>query len=69
MKILWFTNSLPPDHAEAIGRPVTYRGGWLPALADALRADANEMMTMSSSDVQAKAKEMLQKLEGGGSSE
>jgi hypothetical protein len=40
-----------------------------PALAESLKADANAMMTMSGEQVQAKAKEMLKKLEGGGSSE
>ncbi len=39
MRVLWFCNSLLPDHAVALGKPVSHRGGWMPALADALVAD------------------------------
>lgn len=36
MKILWLTNFLMPDHAMALGHTPSPRGGWMPALAEAL---------------------------------
>jgi glycosyltransferase involved in cell wall biosynthesis len=39
LKVLWLTNSLLPDHAAALGKPISYRGGWMAALAHELALD------------------------------
>lgn len=39
MKVLWLSNMLLPDIAKALGRPIQHRGGWMPALANALVQD------------------------------
>jgi len=36
MRVLWFTHMVLPDLSAALNRPVSPRGGWMPALADAL---------------------------------
>lgn len=38
MRVLWLTNYILPEHAEAMGHPCNPVGGWMPALADALTA-------------------------------
>ena len=35
MKVLWFTSSIMPDHAIALGITSSPRAAWLPALAQA----------------------------------
>jgi len=39
LKVLWLTNSLLPDHAAALGKPISHRGGWMAALAHELALD------------------------------
>ncbi len=39
MKVLWLTSSPMPDHAVILGQTPSPRGGWIPALAQALVAD------------------------------
>lgn len=36
LKVLWLTNHIMPDHAVALGQVPSPRGGWMPALAEAL---------------------------------
>lgn len=36
MKVLWLTNFLMPDHAKMLQKEASPRGGWMPALAEAL---------------------------------
>ncbi len=36
MRVLWLTNHILPEHAEALGRIPSPVGGWMPALTDAL---------------------------------
>ena len=37
MKVLWLTNHIMPDHAQALGLVPSPRGGWLSALAAAIQ--------------------------------
>ena len=41
MKILWFTNTVLPDHAKKLFLSSTPRGGWLPSLSDLLKKAKN----------------------------
>ena len=43
MKVLWFTNVLMPEFAQAINASTSSSGGWMMALADAIRVYAPEI--------------------------
>lgn len=43
MDILWLTNIILPEFAEALGRRKLNQGGWLPSLVEGLRVHAPEL--------------------------
>lgn len=47
MKVLWFTHSPMPDLAVALNIEPSPRGGWMPALAEALMAMENTQLAVA----------------------